>query len=111
MATDAASQLVYSFSLTTTTTTTTAFGARGWTRAHRRSTICMGGEQRIKFKIFPDGRVEETVLGVKGEDCLKVTEEINEKLGKVISQENTAEMMEQPLNAENKVYESTKQQW
>lgn len=71
----------------------------------------MGGEQRIQFKIYPDGRVEETVLGVKGEECLKVTEEINEKLGKVISTENTTEMLEQPLNTENRVYESNKAQW
>ena len=71
----------------------------------------MGGEQRIQFKIYPDGRVEETVLGVKGEECLKVTEEINEKLGKVISTENTTEMLEQPLNTEKRVYESNKAQW
>jgi hypothetical protein len=95
-----------------------AFGSRGWAgerrisaTSMRKATIRMGGEQRIQFKIYPDGRVEETVLGVKGEECLKVTEEINEKLGKVISTENTTEMLEQPLNTENRVYESNKAQW
>ena len=38
---------------------------------------------RVKFRIYPDGRVEETVSGIRGSDCTKVTEELNEKLGKV----------------------------
>ena len=67
--------------------------------------------ERIKFKIYPDGRVEETVIGIKGEECLKVTEEINDKLGKVVSTQNTEEMMEQPVTDQNKVYESNKAQW
>ena len=37
---------------------------------------------RVKFRIYPDGRVEETVSGIRGSDCTKVTEELNEKLGK-----------------------------
>jgi len=39
--------------------------------------ICMmAGTQRIKFKIYPNGRVEETVYGVKGEQCLKVNSQL-----------------------------------
>ena len=39
--------------------------ARSAVKAH-------GGIQRIEFKIYSDGRVEERVFGVKGEECLKV---------------------------------------
>ena len=94
-----------------------AFGSRGWISPSfiktppRQATIRFGGLERIKFKIYPDGRVEETVIGIKGEECLKVTEEINDKLGKVVSTQNTEEMMEQPVTDQNKVYESNKAQW
>lgn len=50
--------------------------------------------QRVEYIIRPDGRVEELVSGVKGSDCVKVTEEINAKLGKVISTETTPEYFE-----------------
>lgn len=94
-----------------------AFGSRGWISPSfiktpsRQAIIRFGGLERIKFKIYPDGRVEETVLGIKGEECLKVTEEMNDKLGKVVSTQNTEEMMEQPVTDQNKVYESNKAQW
>jgi len=32
------------------------------------------GMERIEFTIHPDGRVEELVVGVKGENCHKVNE-------------------------------------
>lgn len=48
--------------------------------------------EQIEFKIYPDGRVEETVRGVKGNNCHKVTEKINESLGKVIASEPTEEL-------------------
>lgn len=56
-----------------------------------------GRMERIEFKIFPDGRVEEKVIGVKGESCLEVTREINEKLGNVISSAPTEEMYEEEV--------------
>ena len=59
-----------------------------------------GQLQQIEFKIYPDGRVEEKVMGVKGADCLKVTEKINEQLGNVISTTPTEEMHEQELQIE-----------
>ena len=46
---------------------------------------------RVKFRIYPDGRVEETVSGIRGSDCTKVTEELNEKLGKVTQTKPTEE--------------------
>lgn len=53
--------------------------------------------ERIEYKIYPDGRVEEKVLGVKGEDCLEITREINEKLGEVILTTPTEEMYEEEI--------------
>jgi Protein of unknown function (DUF2997) len=43
-----------------------------------------GAIEQIEFKIYPDGRVEEKVRGIKGGNCHKVTEKINEQLGKVV---------------------------
>ena len=48
-----------------------------------------GGNVEITFKIYPDGRVEETVKGVKGIACNKITEALNEKLGQVITTKPT----------------------
>ena len=56
-----------------------------------------GRMERIEFKIFPDGRVEEKVIGVQGSDCLEITREINEKLGKVISSSPTEEMYQEEV--------------
>ena len=57
----------------------------------------IGRLERIEYKIYPDGRVEEKVLGVKGESCLEITREINEKLGEVISTTPTEEMFEEEI--------------
>mmetsp|Transcript_19192 Transcript_19192/g.47444 ORF Transcript_19192/g.47444 Transcript_19192/m.47444 type:complete len:151 (-) Transcript_19192:280-732(-) len=50
--------------------------------------------QSIEFKIYSDGRVEEKVVGVKGNNCHAVTEKINESLGKVIESAPTEELYE-----------------
>ena len=39
--------------------------------------------QELEFIIYPDGRVEERVLGVKGADCQKLTLKIEQELGEV----------------------------
>ena len=65
-----------------------------------------GRLERIEFKIFPDGRVEEKVIGVKGEDCLEITKEINEKLGNVISTSPTEEMYEEEIKIDQTLYNS-----
>ena len=57
----------------------------------------IGRLERVEYKIYPDGRVEEKVLGVKGESCLEITREINEKLGEVISTTPTEEMFEEEI--------------
>mmetsp|Transcript_25657 Transcript_25657/g.43582 ORF Transcript_25657/g.43582 Transcript_25657/m.43582 type:complete len:119 (-) Transcript_25657:99-455(-) len=56
-----------------------------------------GQMEYLEFKIFPDGRVEEKVTGIKGGECLKVTRKINEALGVVIDSKPTEEAFEQEL--------------
>ena len=63
--------------------TAAAFGGPRRAARPRRRTALNGETVRVKFRIYPDGRVEETVSGIRGSDCTKVTEELNEKLGKV----------------------------
>ena len=41
--------------------------------------------QTIRFRIRPDGRVEEQVQGLKGASCTKLTADIEAQLGSVIS--------------------------
>jgi hypothetical protein len=53
--------------------------------------------ERIEYKIYPDGRVEQRVIGVKGSDCVKLTESVNQELGEVIMSEPTEEMFEQKV--------------
>lgn len=49
------------------------------------------GQQTIRFRIRPDGRVEETVEGVAGEGCLALTERIEAQLGTVQGRHSTSE--------------------
>ena len=62
-----------------------------------------GGIERLEFKIHPDGRIEETVKGVRGNNCHKITEDINAALGEVVSSRPTEEMYEQELRVSNTV--------
>ena len=48
-------------------------------------------QRTLRFRIRPDGRVEELVEGVHGEACLKLTERLESALGSVEHQEATAE--------------------
>ena len=77
--------------------------ARSSSCCRRTTTSLFEGEnniERLEFKIYPDGRVEEKVLGVKGGECLKITERINKALGQVISSEPTEEMFEQEVKVD-----------
>jgi hypothetical protein len=62
--------------------------------------------ERVEYKIFPDGRVEEKVVGIKGESCLEITREINEKLGNVISTTPTEEMFEEEIKIDQTLMNS-----
>jgi Protein of unknown function (DUF2997) len=59
--------------------------------------------ETLEFRIFPDGRVEEVVRGVKGMNCNQVTEDINSVLGKVVATEPTEELYQQDLTLSNEV--------
>jgi hypothetical protein len=75
----------------------TAFFAPKHHSSFRLPTLREGNIEQIEFKIFPDGRIEETVRGIKGGNCHKVTEEINQQLGKVVDSKPTEEMYEQEI--------------
>jgi hypothetical protein len=53
--------------------------------------------ETLEFIIYPDGRVQEKVTGIVGSSCAEVTAAIEAKLGRVLSQENTAEYFAQKL--------------
>jgi Protein of unknown function (DUF2997) len=97
----------------------TAFSIRPATWSSRRSATPMllradwnvngngssgGSIEQIEFKVYSDGRVEETVRGVKGNNCHKVTESINAALGKVVATSPTEEMYEQEVVVNDKIY-------
>jgi hypothetical protein len=52
------------------------------------------------------GRVEETVRGIKGNNCEQVTEKINSALGEVVASRPTEEMYEQEVKVDQTLYES-----
>ncbi|MFM7087687.1 MAG: DUF2997 domain-containing protein [Cyanobium sp.] len=57
-------------------------------------------QRTIRFRIFPDGRVEEQVEGIQGAACEALTEQIEAKLGTVRQRQSTAEAFAaQPLAA------------
>ncbi len=47
------------------------------------------GQETLRFRIRPDGRVEETVEGVLGLACERVTERIEARLGTVQQRQPT----------------------
>ncbi|MFY8149836.1 MAG: DUF2997 domain-containing protein [Prochlorococcaceae cyanobacterium] len=48
-------------------------------------------EQTIRFRIRPDGRVEEQVEGIQGAGCEQLTERIEARLGVVQQRRSTSE--------------------
>lgn len=48
-------------------------------------------QRTIRFRIRPDGRVEEQVEGVQGQACEALTERIEAQLGRVRQRQSTAE--------------------
>jgi hypothetical protein len=70
----------------------------------RPSTLLREGNiEQIEFKIYPDGRIEETVRGVKGGNCEKITEDINKVLGRTVTSKPTEEMFEETITIEQTV--------
>lgn len=48
-------------------------------------------QRTVRFRIRPDGRVEETVEGMAGDGCLQLTDRLEEALGTVERRESTSE--------------------
>mmetsp|Transcript_20467 Transcript_20467/g.47212 ORF Transcript_20467/g.47212 Transcript_20467/m.47212 type:complete len:133 (-) Transcript_20467:345-743(-) len=65
--------------------------------------------QELEFIIHADGRVEERVRGIKGNNCQSVTQEVEEALGEVYHMEATQEMFEQAVVVE--VEQTQTQTW
>ena len=63
-------------------------------------------QRTLRFKIRPDGRVEERVEGIDGGGCLDLTERLESALGSVERREATSEAyrnratQSQPLSVE-----------
>ena len=63
-------------------------------------------QRTLRFRILPDGRVEERVEGIDGEACLGPTERLETALGSVERREATSEAystrteQSQPLSVE-----------
>ena len=53
--------------------------------------------ERIKFRILQDGTVEETVEGINGDACEKITEEIEKKLGNLHHRVHTSDYYKQEV--------------
>jgi hypothetical protein len=70
-----------------------------------------GGIEQVEYKIFADGRVEETVRGIKGNNCHKVTDQISAKLGEVVATSPTEEMYEQEVVLEQTVKQTEGDSW
>jgi hypothetical protein len=59
-------------------------------------------QRTIRFRIRPDGRVEELVEGVQGEGCSRLTERIEARLGSVQQRRSTSEAFQaQPLDLQD----------
>jgi len=70
-----------------------------------------GSMEEIEFRIYPDGRVTEVVRGVKGENCEKITEAINNQLGNVVASQPTEEMYEQEVVIDQTIQEKADGGW
>lgn len=59
--------------------------------------------ETLEFIIYPDGRVQEKVTGIIGKSCEEVTAAIEAQLGRVISQEKTADYFNEKLTTNNQI--------
>ena len=64
-------------------------------------------QQTIRFRIRPDGRVEEHVEGVLGVGCEQLTERIEARLGAVQQRRSTAEAFQNQAQIDAQVQVAT----
>ncbi|MGB2925249.1 MAG: DUF2997 domain-containing protein [Limnothrix sp.] len=67
--------------------------------------------ETLEFIIYPDGRVKEKVTGIVGASCQEVTAAIEEKLGVVLSTEQTAEYFAQTVQQTAETTNSVQSDW
>lgn len=63
--------------------------------------------ETLEFVIYPDGRVKEMVTGIVGASCQEVTAAIEAQLGRVLSQEVTADFFAQTESQSLSLNQST----
>jgi Protein of unknown function (DUF2997) len=69
------------------------------------SGVDTGRLERIICEIFPDGSFEARVVGVKGNECLKITEGLMKAMGgEVLISEPTEEMFQQEVVTDQTLY-------
>ncbi len=61
----------------------------------------MSKQQKLKFTIRQDGYVTEEVTGLKGTQCLDLTEKLEKQLGTVQWRKETDEYYQTVTNQEN----------
>lgn len=64
-------------------------------------------QQTIRFRIRPDGRVEELVEGVPGAACQQLTERLEARLGAVQQRQPTAEAFQAAATQQRQVQPAT----
>lgn len=47
----------------------------------------MASQQTVKFTIKQDGTIAEQVIGAKGNECMLITERIENRIGDVVSRD------------------------
>ena len=52
---------------------------------------------KIKFRILQDGTVEESIEGLKGSSCEKLTQELEKKLGNLHHRLHTSDYYKQEI--------------
>lgn len=68
--------------------------------------------ETLEFIIYPDGRVQEKVMGIVGASCAEVTAAIEAQLGQVLTQEQTSEYFVQTVQqAANVASQQTFSNW
>ena len=48
-------------------------------------------QKTLRFKIYQDGRVEETVVGFNGNSCNEATKNLEDAVGKVTEKKKTSD--------------------
>jgi len=62
-------------------------------------------QRTLKFKIFQDGQVQETVEGFQGDACSSATKNLEESLGEIKSKRLTSEAF---ISNQNKNFNQSK---